>query len=296
MTGADGFLGKALLPRIAARGHEPLAAGRRNETPPGGAGPEGIEYFGVDLTKPLGRQELPEADVVVHLAQSRYFREFPQHADDIFAVNVRALAALLEHSRKTGVQRFVLASTGGVCATSQDPIPDGAPISPSSNFYLASKAASELLARPYADVFAVSVLRPFFIYGPGQRNMMISNLVSAVQEGRELTIDGLPGMRVNPTYIEDAANAFAAAVERDLSGPCNVAGDDVASITQIVELIGEIGGNRPLIRHDTSREPSGDLVAGTDRMADELQVAPSVSLREGLSRVIFEWENGQYGG
>src|SRR5262245_66645035 len=107
VTGAAGFIGSALLRRLA--GHEVIAVIRP------GCTVAGAECIPLDLSQPLDVALLPSRiDVVIHLAQSSRARIFPQGAADAFAVHVASTAALLDWATRAGASRFCLVSTGSV--------------------------------------------------------------------------------------------------------------------------------------------------------------------------------------
>jgi UDP-glucose 4-epimerase len=266
VTGATGFVGRHLLPVLAER-HEVIALARRPV--------DGFETVVADLT---AEPALPDRlDAVVHLAQSRRYREWPEGAADVYAVNVHATFRLLERS---GAERFVYASTGGVYAPSRSPLREDDPVAP-SGFYPRSKLAAEILVQGYADRLAAVILRPFFVYGAGQEGMLVPTLARRVLAGEEVTVQGDPGIATTPIHVDDAVRAVAAAVELDRSAVVNVAGAETVTVTALVRLLGELAGRDPRIRHAEGGAP--DLVADIARMRALLGVSPAVSLREGLA-------------
>jgi nucleoside-diphosphate-sugar epimerase len=266
VTGATGFVGRHLLPVLAGR-HEVIALARRPV--------EGFETVVADLTAELA---LPDrVDAVVHLAQSRRYREWPDGAADVYAVNVHATFRLLE---RAGAARFVYASTGGVYAPSRSPLREEDPVAP-SGFYPRSKLAAEILVQGYGDRLAAVVLRPFFVYGAGQEGMLMPTLAGRVRAGEEVTVHGDPGIAITPIHVDDAVRAVAAAVELERSAVVNVAGAETVTLTELVTLLAELAGREPRIRHDAGGAP--DLVADITRMRTLLGVTPAVSLREGLA-------------
>ena len=238
-----------------------------------------------DLSGRVDAIPLPERiDAVVHLAQSERYRDFPDGAPDVFAVNLASTFELLEYARRAGASRFVHASTGGVYRPAHEPLTEDSPLAP-VGFYAASKAAAEALVASYAELFHTTVLRPFFVYGPGQSDMLIAMLTRRVLDGQLLEIRGDPGSRLTPTYIDDAARAFAAALELDGHNVCNVAGGEAVTLTELVELIGEVAGAAPELQQ-VEGASAGDFVADTRRMGELLGVTPQVSLREGIGRSV----------
>ena len=112
VTGGTGLLGSRVLARLTEH-HDVVAVAR---CPPQAS--RGVRWVTHDLSRPTLPPDLPHhVDAVVHLAQSREFREFPSRAGDIYAINVASTALLLAWALEAGARRFILASTGGVYGT-----------------------------------------------------------------------------------------------------------------------------------------------------------------------------------
>lgn len=280
LTGATGFIGQQLLPVLAAR-HEVVAIGRR---PP--AEMAGSTWVEQDLAGPLDETTLPsEIDAVVHLAQSRHYKEFPDRAEDIFAVNLGGTFALLEYARRAGASRFVFTSTGGVYGHGSEHMEESHPVSP-IDFYLRSKYAAELLVANYESLLRTVVFRLFFVYGPGQDRMLVPTLLQRVLGGDEVRIQGDPGVRINPIHVDDAVRVFEPALALERGGTFNVAGDEAVTLTELVEQLGAAAGVEPRIVHDLESAPAGDLLGDNGRMRDALGVVPQIALRDGLATVV----------
>jgi nucleoside-diphosphate-sugar epimerase len=199
----------------------------------------------------------------------------------VFAVNVASTAQLLDWARAAGATTFVLASTGGVYDEGPEPHreDEAASLPGSPSFYASSKLAAELLARSYQSHMRVCVLRPFFIYGRGQDpGMLMPRLAQSLRTGTAIFLDGPEGMRFNPVHVSDAARAVVAALELPTSEIVNVAGPEVLSLRQAVELLAVNVGIEPNIRVRPDTPPT-HLVADTTRM-QALLVAPTTTLRE----------------
>jgi UDP-glucose 4-epimerase len=282
ISGATGFIGSHLLRGLPPQ-YDVVVLGRHQ--PENGSRVEWIEQ---DLAEPLIYDRLPgpgQLDAIIHLAQSQVYKEFPVRAKDIFEVNVNGTFRLLEYAREVGISQFVFASSGGVYKFSHRPIVETDPIQPLS-FYLSSKYAAELLMRNYEQFFHTAILRFFFVFGPGQQpGMLVPSFYRKISNGEPITIEGNPGLRINPIFVSDAVRAIQAALQVSTSGHFNVAGQDTVTITKLAELIAEVSGKDAPIQH-TSSDPGGDLVADTTRMKDILCISPSVPLLEGLRQAL----------
>lgn len=280
VTGANGFIGRHLVAHLSER-HEVVALARLT---PANDLAGAAEWVQLDLVEPLNSARLPRrVDAVVHLAQSRQYKDFPEGARDIYAVNVDSTFRLLEWARTVGAQAFVLASTGGVYAYSRRPVREDDPVR-LANLYFRSKYAAEILLGAYAEVLRPVILRPFFVYGQGQREMFIPRLAERIVGGEEIVVEGNPGIRINPLHVEDAVRVFEPALNGTVSGPINIAGPEVASINELVVALGEATGVKPVVRHRQA-DVEGDLIASTERMRNELGVTPRIGLADGLRGV-----------
>jgi UDP-glucose 4-epimerase len=280
VTGGRGLIGSSLISRLAER-HEVIALSR---TEPAQGQRQNVRFVRGDLTESRLPEELPSPiDGVVHLAQSLRYREFPDGAEDIFLINVQGTFRLLDYARRAGAQSFVLASTGGLYGYSHAPIPETAPLRPSSP-YLRSKRIAELLLEDYVDWFSTIVLRPFFVYGPGSGQMLVARLALQILEGTEIRVAGEPGLRINPIFVDDAAAAFEAAL--DLTGDqiVNVAGEEIVSVGDLARRLADALDRNAIVRHEGAG-PEGDLIADTRRMRTLLGVEPATPLSRGIAAV-----------
>ena len=277
LTGGTGFLGAAVLEPLAAR-DEVVALHRPGTTPPS---VDRVRWVPQDLAGPLV-PELPEhVDAVVHLAQSRRYREFPESALDIFDLNMGAAVRLLDYARRCGAGKFVLASSGAVYSPRSEPLREEDPLTP-GNLYATCKLAAEHAASHFGDYFDVAILRYFFIYGPGQLDMFVAGIVNRVMNELPVSLSSDAGIRVNPVFVDDAAAATLAALEATGVGAYNVAGRDVVSLREIADTIGEIVGKTPKF---VLGDAAPDLVADIERMSEAL-VPPRIGIHDGLRRTV----------
>lgn len=240
LTGSSGHLGSRTLELLQDR-HEVHAVVRKRPAMP----VDGVTYHEIDLSAAWSVEALPvRVDGIIHLAQSRNYREFPHKALEIFHVNVATTAVLLDYGHRVGASHFILASTGGLYRPTEQLIVETMQVDPPEGilaYYFRTKLAAELLARSYATVMSVAVLRPFFIYGPGQTSdRLIGRLIESVRSGRQIQLAGWDGLRLNPVHVDDAAELVTVLLGRAGSRTLNVAGPDRVSIRQIAESAGKL--------------------------------------------------------
>lgn len=273
VTGATGLIGQHLVTALSnTTGHEVIAVGRRAST----LVQPRVQWVTADLTNAAElRRVLPgAAEIVIHLAQSAHYRDFPEAALDVFEVNVASTARLLDWSRRAKVRHFILASSGGVAVEGLR-----------GSYYLASKASAELLLDSYAKHLQTLALRFFFVYGQGQKPwMLVPRLIEHVRTGRPIELSGAHGAKFNPVHVEDVVNAILAAIRSEVTGCIDVAGPDVLSVREMGEAIARcVGRSAVFASHPDAAaiDVVGDITAMSQRL-----VPPQRHFAEAVDEVV----------
>ena len=282
ITGAGGLLGRQLIEAIPAD-NEIYGVEIRDKNLPR---KKNLHWIIQNLSQPLDLKEFPDRlDAIIHLAQSPHFREFPERAGDIFMVNDYSTLQLLEYGRGQGIRSFVYASSGGTYGYQESAFTEKQP-PVLLNFYQTSKYISELLLNNYIDFFATIALRFFFIYGETQpRHMLIPRLIHHINDGQTVILTNQEGIKINPIYAGDAAQATFKALELEGNRVINVAGAEVISIRQLAETIGQILGKKPKYEL-TKGAHMNNLIGNIEQMKVQLDFTPSTLLVKGLTKVI----------
>lgn len=275
LFGASGLIGTHLLP-ILEETNTVHTVGRRNNS-----------TINVDLESEWNADDLPDRiDSVIYLAQSEKFRDFPESAESVFCVNTLSLLRAFDYARRAGVRTFVYTSTGGVYGKSDEPFDEKCSLSPLGElgYYAATKMCGEIVAENYTPYMNVVVLRPFFVYGPGQRkDMLIPRLVERVRNGQSIQLAGEDGLHINPTYVEDAVRAIQQALSVNTSCKVNIGGPEVLSLRRIGEHIGEALGKE--VRFEQTDGVPARIVGSIEKMS-RLLWRPRVSFSQGIKMYI----------
>ncbi len=268
ITGANGLWGLSVSRALLERGDRVFALVRDSAV----IEHEGLTVLTADLATSWSVSCLPRrVDVVIHLAQSNRFRDFPEGSEDLFKVNISTTAKLLDYAKRVGASQFIYASTGGVYSPAPGQLDENAPIQYQGRLgaYFGSKLCGEILVHSYTPYLTTTILRPFFIYGPGQkRSMHLARIFDCVKSGVNVQLQGSQGISINPIHVHDAAAVVLAAIDQPLSAVINVAGCDVYSIRQIAEAFGLYLGVEP--RFQISDSPAANLVADISLMRSKL--------------------------
>lgn len=222
VTGASGFVGRRLLPRLVELGLNVVAIARSSE--PSDL-PRGVRWHSADLLEPGSYEAaLTGASVVIHLAAvtgkawpSAYQRG-----------NVDATRALLGASERAGVSRFVLVSSIAAKFTDRRFYP-----------YAESKIAAEQAVR--GSSLQTTIVRPTMIFGRG------SPVQSSMERLARLPIVPVFGdgrTRVQPVDVDDVV-LLLAELARDPSAPgglIELGGPRVQTMDELVVQLRKAGG------------------------------------------------------
>ncbi len=242
VTGASGFVGRGLLPRLAAGGHGGVAVGREP--------PRDLPAGWTAATRPqvLAREPAGAIDAIVHLEVKQHVpRPKPADIDAFETVNVGGTCEWLEWAERYRVETFVHLSTIKAVMAGEGPTYEDAPAEALSP-YGSSKARAEAAVRRWAgsDVSHQAViLRPTPVYGPGNE----ANLAAFVQQilgGRPCLIGAGDTRKsiVSRTNLV-AAIEFAIANAEPGCTAYTVADPNTPTLAELASLIADLGGVVP---------------------------------------------------
>jgi nucleoside-diphosphate-sugar epimerase len=308
VTGADGFIGRALCTRLAARGVSHLAAVR-------GVAPDGsrrdAQVAVGDFAAADWQHVVRGVDAIVHLAGRAHVssRRAADSPTPFIVANVHVTRRVAEAAARAGVRRIVFASSVKVYGEASQP---GRPFragdaAAPQDAYARSKAEAENLLGEIARTqgIEVVVLRLPLTYGPGVKGNFLT-LLEAVASERRLPLAGI-GNRRSLLYVGNAISAIEAAlVGPGLSGEAlPVADAEVVSIAELATRLARALHVQPRLFHVPAsflRGTAALLGRGSEvrRLLDSLEVdasrfrelagwSPPTSLDEGLSATAAWW-------
>lgn len=218
VTGGNGFLGRAVVRELLARGHAVRVASR--SATPSSVQP-GAEARAVDLADAAGLREAAwDCEGIVHCAALTGFGA-PRAAFE--RTNVVGTRNVLAAARAAGVRRLVHTSSPSVCFDGRDHRGADESLPYPGRFlahYPRTKAIAEREVLAASDaVLSTCALRPHLVLGPGDPHLL-PRLVARARAGR-LPVVGRGTNEVSFTWVENAAVAHADALERLVPGaPC----------------------------------------------------------------------------
>lgn len=245
-----------------------------------------INWVEADISRPIDTAQLPSRiDAVIHLAQSRHYRNFPESAADIVAVNISSTAQLLDYAYKAGADWFFHASTGSVYEPYGGPFHEDAQLDP-KDFYAISKLAAEKLSLSYQGEMNVCVHRLFCLYGANALYGLVKTLIDRIRCQSVITLDGdAGGLRFTPTYVSDVASVISTAMSEKWNGVYNVASLDAVSIEQLSNIIAGPLDVDPLFERTGAPDPL-PLIPDLTKMINVLPEQRFTSIHDGILKAI----------
>lgn len=231
VTGAAGFIGAHVCQALAASGQAVVGLDNYNDyydpqikrDRVAALCPQ-VDIRTLDLTDRAGLEALFEEitpSAVIHLAAQagvRYSLENPQAYVDS---NLTGFVNILELCRHRGVEHLVYASSSSVYGDSATPpFSEDQRIDRPRSLYAATKAANELMAYTYAQLFGLKStgLRFFTVYGPWGRPDMAPLLFSrAVLAGRPIQVFNQGRMQRDFTHVSDIVAGILGALSQPSS-------------------------------------------------------------------------------
>jgi nucleoside-diphosphate-sugar epimerase len=256
VAGATGAMGKQLLPRLVADGHEVVGITRSEAK--------------LDLLRELGATGVvadvldpdqvarvvaeTEPEVIIHqlTALNRPFdvRHFDRTFEETNRLRTEATDHLLAAGRAAGVKRFIaqsyagwpFARTGGPVKSEDDPLDPSPPDGIRQSF-----AAIRYLERAVtgADWTEGIVLRYGGFYGPGTSLSREGGKQTKQIRERKFPVVGDGGGIWSFVHIEDAADATVAAVTRGRPGIYNIVDDEPAPVAEWLPAAASAVGAKP---------------------------------------------------
>lgn len=293
VTGAAGFIGRALVPRLLDAGATVVGV----DVMQGHVG-DGYEHVLGDAGE-LTADDLQDLapDMVVHLAS--IVGVVAASSDP--AATRQAISGLTSRfvqlvETLPGV-RFVYVSSSEVYGQSFSfPLTESSALAPLSAYGQAKRDAEDLVvAESNAGRLDGVVVRPFNVYGPGQRtDFVVTRFVEQALAGDDLTVVGTGDQLRTFTYVDDFVDGLLrAALHTGADRVFNVSGFETWTIRGVAATVVELAQSSSAVVTATPEQlgrPSAveveNRVASSALAQRHLGYQPTTSVREGIARCV----------
>ncbi|MBI3735972.1 NAD-dependent epimerase/dehydratase family protein [Candidatus Sumerlaeota bacterium] len=254
VTGGGGFLGKAIVTQLLARGDQVRSFARGAYPDLAALGAAVIQGDIADAARVA--EAMRGCDVVFHVAaKPGVWGPY----EDYYRANVTGTENVIAACRANGVARLVYTSTPSVVFDGRDMEGANESVPYAEHFethYPKTKAMAErLVLAANDDKLAAVALRPHLIWGPGDHHLIPRILARA---GR-LRIIGDGKNLVDTVYVDDAAAAHLLAADK-LAPGSPIAGKayfitqgEPRPLWEIINRILEAGGRLPVTKKISPR-------------------------------------------
>ena len=246
VTGGTGFLGRALVERLAERGDHVVVLARGQS---GTDLPAGVELRRGDVADLSSVGDAARGcGLVFHVAAKA---GISGPAEEYRLANVEGTRNILEACRRHSIPRLVHTSTPSVVFDGSDMegVDESVPYArhPEAAYPATKAEAERLVLAAHGEGLGVTALRPHLVWGPGDRHLVPRILARARAGTLALVGDG--GKKVDATYIDNAVDAHLAAAAAPATGKAYfVANGEPVAMRDLLNRILAAAGLPPVTR------------------------------------------------
>lgn len=301
VTGASGFVGSALLPRLRGDGHRVTALTRRATPVPGASHTARVSFLGDESAL---APALRGVDAVVHLAARVHVMR--DTVEDPLAefrrVNVAGTLGLARAAASAGVRRFVFLSSIKVNGE-EGYFRESDTCSPHDPYGI-SKHEAELGLKEIESTsgMEIVIIRPPLVYGPGVRANFRS-LIQIVRRGIPLPLGAVRNRR-SMVGVRNLADCIVRCLDHPAAGGETffVSDGEDLSTPELIRRLARAMGRRPLLipipvpilaagatllgKRDILQRLTGSLQVDITKARTLLDWSPPFSIDEELRRAI----------
>jgi UDP-glucose 4-epimerase len=276
VTGFSGFIGTYLLEKLNQTNHELILMDIAN---------------GFDICDWEQVKHIDNVDVIVHLANLSFVPASYEQPKKFYEINYVSTLNMLELCRLNDA-KMIFFSSYVYGHPQYQPIDENHPIQ-AFNPYAQTKVICESLCEGYNRDFKVpvTIFRPFNIYGTGQNpDFLIPSIIQQARNGKIVVKDDRP--KRDYIHVEDIVEAVIASINsnnEDIAIKKYNLGTGVShSVKEIVDIVRSFFSAEIEYLCTNEFRPNDvmDTLADITRINEELNWYPSISIRDGLQKMI----------
>lgn len=286
MTGATGFLGRALVSNLLAAGEAVVALARPSTDRSRLQEHDGLTWIEYDdLGAPSVERQLSACapTAFVHLSWAGVGGS-SRGATDQVAVNVAPTVTSVRLAAACGCSYWLGVGSQAEYGPAEELLEEDAPLRPTTEYGVA-KVAAAAAAHAVGEAIDITTgwARVFSVYGPGDHaTAILPYVISELLAGRSPEV-GACTQDWDLLYVDDAAAGIAALVRAELPGPTNVASGFKRPLRDAIDLsTSAVGG---LSAPHFGDAPGPPLRSSVERLRS-VGWQPEVVLEEGVPRTV----------
>ena len=273
VTGASGFIGRHLVPRLQSDGREVIA----------------VSSVQGDVADEDTWTRYPAAEVVIHLAGKAFVPASWAHPAAFVRCNLLGTIGALDYCLRHRA-RLVFVSSYLYGRPDTLPITETAPLLANNPYALSKKLAEEACQFYAASLGAqIIILRPFNVYGAGQADhFLVPSIIRQVHQNGPIRVKDLEPKR-DYVYVDDVVRAIIAAADHQGgNGVFNIGSGVSHSVEELIRVVQRVMGTDIPVLSDGERRKDEvmDTVADIEQARRHLGWAPEWTLEAGVRRMI----------
>ena len=289
VTGACGYKGTVLVPKLLAAGHHVVALD--------------IMWFG-NFLKPhphlkvvkgdvrdIDSIDLDGIDAIVHLSSVANDPCGDLDPKLTWEISCLATMQLADKAVRKGVKRFVYASSGSVYGVKEEPqVTEDLELKPISE-YNKTKMVGERVLLSYADDMVVQIVRPATVCGLSPRmrlDVSVNMLTMQALTREEITVLG--GRQTRPNiHIDDITDLYLFMLDHPEHTGIYNAGFENLSIMEIAEAITEYAPARVSVK--PSNDPRSYRVNSDKLLSTGFR--PKKTVQDAIREIVHQYRAGK---
>ena len=278
VAGSDGFVGRHVCSLLEEQGHTLLKIDIST---------------GLDLSDSCILDKVDEFDCFIHLANLVYVPASYQEPHKFYRINCMTTLNALELCRRNKA-RLVYVSSYIYGSPQYLPVDEKHPSVP-FNPYAQTKVICEKMCEGFNRDFGVkvSILRPFNIYGVGQKGkLLIPEIIDQLKAGKNTIQLRAASPRRDYVNVLDVASGICACVyDTNDFNAYNICSGVSYSVRELTEIINSCLSKKVSFEFGVSDRPNEvDETRGSCEKLKALGWTPSITFEDGIKQII-ESEN-----
>ena len=301
VTGAGGYVGSALIPKLLDKGfhvraHDLFIYGKhvldsiRKH-------PNLSVICGDIRDKELLSRTIPGSDAVIHLACISNDPSFELNPELGKLVNYDAFIDLVSICKAAGVCRFIYASSSSVYGIKNETdVTEEESLEPLTDYSKYKAMCEDVLLRERNSEFTTLIVRPATVCGYSPRlrlDLTVNILTNHAVNNKKITVFGGTQMRPN-IHIEDMTDLYVKSLAwRDelIDGKIFNAGFKNYQVNEIAEIVRRVIGCEISIESVPTNDNRSYSVS-SKKISEELSFKPRHSIEEAVNSLVSNFNSG----
>ena len=279
ITGADGFVGRALNDKLQNLGFQTICID---------SNPIFDETLKEDITSSKISILIPENSIIVHLAAMSTDSMCKQ--DPISAININMIGTinLANIAVEKKCKQFIFASSewvyGDIDGKNEKNENSAIDVSTLKSIYAVTKAAMEPIINQILGTTNTVILRFGIVYGPRKKSWSaVERLLVDVSEKEIIEVGSLENGRCF-IYIDDLVEGIISSFRVKGNSLFNLSGDKLITLGDVIKTSAELLSKNPIVKE---KDPTKFVQRNLSNLKarESLEWEPKIDLHNGLERI-----------